>query len=298
MLDKFIIGDVERISPEAPIPVVIAQKELSAPGGAGNVASNIAALGGVVSILGLVGNDSAMRDLLKEFKKRKINAKGIIKSSQRPTCQKIRIVARNQQMVRVDKEDNHYIHDGLEEKVINFARKNIKNWDGLVISDYAKGFITQNLATEIISLAKKHKKPIIGDTKPKHAAYFKNITLLTPNYKEATEISGIADVKKSGKAIQRKLNANVLITRGAEGMSLFEGKKIVNFTTKAKEVFDVAGAGDTVVATLILSLVSGANLEEAAVIANHAAGIAVAKVGTAAVSQRELKMDLKECYLA
>ena len=293
MLDQFIWGDVERISPEAPVPVVFVERESFIPGGAGNTANNISALGGKTFIVGLAGEDLAGQKLEKELKKRRINTKGILKSNKKPTTQKIRVIARNQQVVRIDKENCNDIIKKTERKTINFISSQIQNWDGLVISNYAKGFITENLVQEIISLSKKHQKFIIVDTKPKQAFYFKDVFLLTPNLREAKEISGKESLEEAGKAIQEKLNCNVLITQAAEGMTLFEKDKIKHFPAKAKEVFDVSGAGDTVVGILALSLASGANLEEAAIIANHGAGIVVGKIGTAVVSPQELKKDLE-----
>ncbi len=293
MLDQFIWGDTERISPEAPVPVVLFEKESFSPGGAGNTASNIAALGGKVYVLGLIGKDEAGSRLLREFKKRGVDTRGIIKTLQKPTTQKIRVITRGQQVVRIDKEKNDHINTQIEKEIVNCVSRQIKSWDSLIISDYAKGFVTKNLVNEIIKLAKKYQKPIIGDARPKHASYFKNITLLTPNYKEAIEITGIEDLKKAGKAIQKQLKCDVLITQGSEGMTLFEKDKVRHFWAKAREVFDVAGAGDTVVGTFALALIPGANFQEATIIANCAAGIVVGKPGVATVTSEELKKELK-----
>lgn len=292
ILDHFIWGDVERISPEAPVPVVLVTKESFILGGAANTANNIVALGGEVSLMGIVGSDVASDKLIAEFKKRKIDIDGLITDKKRPTIEKIRVVANGQQVVRVDKETADNINSHQENKEIDFISRHIKNWDGIVISDYNKGFITKNLAKKIIKLAKKYNKPVVGDTKPEHASYFKNITLLTPNNKEAAAIAGTNDITKAGKIIQRQLSCNVLIKRGPQGMTLFENNKVRNFLTKAKEIFDIVGAGDTVAAALILSLVSGADFSQAAIIANYAAGIVVGKIGTAVVFSEELKKDL------
>ena len=294
MLDQFIWGDVERISPEAPVPVVFVEKESFVPGGAGNTANNIAALGGETFIIGLRGEDIAGQKLEKEFQKRGINTQGIIKSSKNPTIQKIRVIARGQHVVRIDKENHDNLSDEEKNRVIDFISSHIKDWNNLVISNYAKGFITEDLAKEIISLAKKYQKFIISDTKPKQAFYFKDVSLITPNFKEAKEITKKENLEEAGKEIQEKLNCNVLITRGAEGMTLFEGEKIKHFPARVKEVFDVSGAGDTVVGAFALAQAAGANLETAAVIANQAAGIVVGKVGTATVSLRELEKNLKK----
>lgn len=296
MLDQFIWGDAERISPEAPVPIVFVEKETFVPGGAGNTANNIAALGGKAFIVGLVGEDMAGKKLEKEFKKSKINTQGIIKNSEKLTIQKIRVIARGQQMIRIDKENLDNISDEEKNRVIDFISSQIQDWDGLVISNYAKGFITEDLVGEIIGLAKKYNKFIIADTKPKQALFFKGVSLLTPNFKEAKEISGKENLEEIGKEVQKKLNCNVLITQGSEGMTLFFKNKIKHFPAKAKEVFDVTGAGDTVVGVFALAQAAGADLETAAIIANHAAGIVVGKIGTAVVFCEELKKDLTQSY--
>lgn len=294
IIDHFIWGDSKRISPEAPVPVVFVTKESFRPGGAANTANNIATLGGKASIIGLINTDIAGVQLIKLLEKKGVDTTGLFKDKDRPSSQKIRIIARGQQIVRIDKEKNEYINKEQEKEAIDFVASQIKDYDGLVISNYAKGFVTKNLVQEIINLGKKYGKFVIGDTRPKYACYFKDITLLSPNYEEATEIAKIQDLEKAGKIIQEQLNCNVLITRGSQGMTLFENNEVMNFSTKAKEVFDVVGAGDTVVAALSLALASGAKLRQAAVIANYAAGVVVAKTGTATVSFEELKDKINE----
>jgi len=297
MLDQFVWGDVERISPEAPIPVVLINKETYALGGAANTANNVVASGGNVFLVGIIGEDVAGKKLFHRLQMNNINTKGVVVLPDKPTTQKTRIIAGTQQIVRVDKEKTNYLNKQVEQKVINFINSYLKEWDALVITDYGKGFITESLISKVKELTQKYYRPIIGDIKPAaHIPYFKNITLLTPNQKEASEISGTKDVTIMGKIIQKQLKCNVLITRGADGMTLFENNKNIHFPTKAKEVFDVVGAGDTIAALISLSLASGANLKEAAVIANHAAGIVVGKIGTATVSPEELINDLKNNY--
>lgn len=294
MLDHFIWGEAERISPEAPVPVVLVNKETFMPGGAANIANNIAALGGGAFAVGVIGQDSSGRQLFQELKTNAVNTEGIISLSNKPTTQKIRIIAQSQQVVRVDKENIDYIEKQTEQRIINFINSRLKEWDVLVISDYGKGLITENLVGEIINLALKYQKIIIGNTKkPNHVPYFQNVNLLIANSKEAAEISGEKNLETAGKKIQEKLNCNVLITQGPQGMTLFENNDIRHFSTKAREVFDVSGAGDTVVSAFTIALVSGANLQEAAVISNHAAGIVVGKRGTATVSVEELKKSLE-----
>ena len=289
MLDHFIWGDVERVSPEAPVPVVLVKKESFMPGGAGNTAANISALGGDVFLMGLVGKDFAGKVLLEELEKMGVETQGVLEHSQKPTIQKIRIVAKIQQVVRVDKEDPQYIGSDIEKKLLEFIASHIKEWDCLVVSDYAKGLVTENLAKTLVNLAVKYKKPVICDIKPKHAEFFKNATLLSPNRKESLAISGASDINEAGKIIQKKLNCSVLLTQGPEGATLFENNKVKHFPSMARETVDVSGAGDTVVAAAALALATGANLERASVIANYAAGIVVGKLGTATVSQKELK---------
>ncbi len=293
MLDQFIWGTAERISPEAPIPIVIAEEETFVPGGAGNTANNIASLGGKVVIVGMIGADIAGKQLVQELRKKEIDITGVMRDKSRPTTQKIRIVAQGQQMVRTDKEKNHFINAEETSRVLDFISSRIKRWDGLVVSNYVKGLFTKDLAQEIINLTQKYNKFLIVDTKPEQVDYFRNFTLITPNFKEAEEISKKKDLKEMGREIQKQLNCNVLITQGAEGMTLFENNKIKHLPTEAEEVFDVSGAGDTVVATFALALASGANLWEAAYIANHAAGVVVGKIGTATISLKELKRKLE-----
>lgn len=292
MLDQFIFGHAERMSPEAPVPVVLFSKEIFTLGGAANVAHNITSLGGSATLVGVVGKDDAGSNFLSELKFRGMDIDGIISLEERKTTQKVRVVAQGQHIVRIDREQTDLIGRETENKVIAIIEAQIKTWDMVVVSDYNKGFVTKNIIAGIIKLAKKHKKRIVADVKPVNLRYFKNIFLLVPNQKEALEMSGTKDVKSAGKIIQKKIHSNVLLKQGADGMTLFEGGVCANFPAKAKEVFDVSGAGDTVLAAVSLGLCSGANLKQSAEIANHAAGISVAKVGTAVVLPGELKRDL------
>ena len=299
MLDKYIWGDVSRISPEAPVQVVSVEKENYVPGGAANVANNIAGLGSKASMVGIVGNDISKDYLISELKKRNINVDGIMIDEKRPTIQKVRIIARSQQLLRVDYENKDRLHDHIEKKLIKFISENLQNVDGVVVSDYAKGAVTKGLMSILKDLARKHNKTIIVDPKPRNKELYTDVTLITPNHKEASEMAGIEeetekDIEKIGAILLKTLNNNVLITRGEKGMSLFEKNgRITNIPTKAKEVFDVTGAGDTCVATIALALATGATMEEAAIIANHAAGIKVGKIGTATVSIDELRESIQ-----
>lgn len=295
MLDKYIWGEVSRISPEAPVQVVHVTKETYAPGGASNVASNAAALNGKVFMVGIAGDDEAKKILLRELKGRGINTEGILTDSDKPTTQKVRIIGRSQQLLRVDYEKKDHVHRNIERSMINFLGKAIKDVDVVVISDYAKGVITPKISSRLIQLAKDNNKAVIVDPKPKHRGLYSNATLITPNNAEAGEMTNIEDgsdesVLEMGNMLLKYLNANVLITRGEKGMSLFEKNgKITHIPAKAKEVYSLIGAGDTVVATIALALASGADMEEAATLANIAAGIKVGKIGTASVSAEEIK---------
>jgi D-glycero-beta-D-manno-heptose-7-phosphate kinase len=300
MLDKYIWGDVSRISPEAPVQVVNVLKETFAPGGASNVASNAASLNGSVLIVGIAGNDNAKKLLIDELKNKGIDTDGILIDNDKPTTQKIRIVGKSQQLLRVDYESKEHIHKVIEQKIVDYLRKVVKEIDMIVISDYAKGVITPLTSQKIIEIAKLNGKKVIVDPKPKHRNLYSNVDLITPNTLEATEMTGIEDgsdesALEIGKKLVRYLNANVLLTRGEKGMSLFEKNgEVFHTPTKAKEVYSLIGAGDTVVATIALALASGATLKEASILANIAAGIKVGKIGTASVSVDEIKKELED----
>lgn len=293
MLDKFIFGDTERISPEAPVPVVNVDREISNPGGAGNVANNIVALGGSVLLAGVVGDDIAGEELLKEFRMKNINVSGIIKDPAKPTVQKVRVLARGQQVVRIDREDCAYINKHIEKQAVNFILDNASDCKALVISDYLKGFVTRSLVKKLVSIFKGQRIPIIVDTKPRHFSYFKDIDIITPNRKEAVAMAGVEELRRAGIVIQKRLKCNVLITRGHEGMTFFCGDKIEDLPPLPINAIDIAGAGDTVVAAVALAVASGATFKDAAILANYAAGIGVGKMGVAVVSSGELK----ECLI-
>jgi len=299
MLDKYIWGEVSRISPEAPVQVVHVSKETFSPGGASNVASNAAALNGKVFMIGIAGNDSAKNILLGELEKKGVNTDGILIDNDKPTTQKVRIIGRSQQLLRVDYEKKDHVHKDIEESMISFIEKMIEKVDIIVISDYAKGVITKEISHKIVQIAKKNNKPVIVDPKPKHMDLYSNVTLITPNNAEAGEMTGMEDdgdaaVLEMGNKLLKHLNTNVLITRGEKGMALFEkGGSVSHIPAKAKEVYSLIGAGDTVVATIALALASGADLKDASMLANIAAGIKVGKIGTASVSVDEIRKEIE-----
>jgi D-beta-D-heptose 7-phosphate kinase/D-beta-D-heptose 1-phosphate adenosyltransferase len=298
MLDEFVWGRVSRISPEAPVPVVWVQSESVMPGGAANVASNVRALGGQVAAVGVIGRDRWGESLLETLTARGIDAGGVVRIA-RPTTVKTRVIAHHQQVVRVDREQRELLSRETVARLIQAVEERIASVDALVLEDYGKGVITRALLEAVIPLARKHRKIITVDPKQEHVDLYRRVTALTPNRAEAGEAVGReleseADVDEAGADILKRLECEaVLITLGEEGMRLFErsGRR-VRIPTVAQEVFDVAGAGDTVIAAFTLALSCGAGLEQAARLANTAAGIVVGKLGVATVSPSELLAKL------
>ena len=290
MLDKHIYGSVSRISPEAPVPVLKAEKEIFNPGGAANLASNLASLGAKVYLSGVVGNDDAQKILFNELHKMNIDSSCIIKSN-KPTIQKIRGLSK-QHLFRIDYEDNSKINSEDESVLLSLVRSNIHEVDAVILSDYAKGTLTENVVKEIISLARQNGKLITADCKPINFNFYKNVDLLKPNKKEAIEMTLKENVEDAGRKLMEVMGAHILITRGNEGMTLFEKDAITTFPAKAKNIFDVSGAGDTVLATLTLAWISGATLKEAAELSNNAAAIVIEKPGVVAITSDELKSSL------
>ena len=300
ILDEFVWGKVHRISPEAPVPVVWVQSESVMPGGASNVANNIRALGGQVSVIGVVGEDRWGATLLADLSARRIDTGGVLKI-RRPTTVKTRVIAHHQQVVRVDREQREPLPAGAIERLIDAVAERLKSVDAVIIEDYGKGVITRQLLERVIPLARRHGKIITVDPKEDHFDLYHRVTALTPNRAEAggavgRELESDVDVRRSGEEILRRLECEgLLITLGEDGMWLFEqGGRQVRIPTVAQEVFDVAGAGDTVIATFTIALASGASMEQAARIANHAAGIVVGKLGVAVTSPEELIAKLSD----
>lgn len=297
MLDKYIFGRVQRISPEAPVPIVVVEKETYVPGGAANAANNIASLGAKAFLLGTVGNDDARHRLIRECRERSINTDYMVVNDQKPTTQKIRAVGNKHQLLRIDYEDRaDNTHQAPE---LMRSLEAIDGIDAIIVSDYAKGTVTPDLMAGVKAHARKNGALLLVDPKPGHQSMYREISMVTPNRKEAQEISGIrieteADIEAAGHKILTALQCSVLITRGSQGMSLFvPGAPPVHIPTVAKEVYDVSGAGDTVIAVMALALTSGAPPQAAARLANHAAGIKVAKLGTSPVYVTELNTQLR-----
>jgi D-beta-D-heptose 7-phosphate kinase/D-beta-D-heptose 1-phosphate adenosyltransferase len=298
MLDKYIFGRVERISQEAPIPVVQAQHEKYVLGGAANVAHNIATLSGNAYLFGVLGSDVKKDIFLKISADLNINTDGVFTDEKRPTTEKTRVVINKQQLARIDFESTNSIDETISNKICESIAR-MKKLDIIIISDYAKGVVSLSLSKKIISFSKKNKIIIIADPKPKHKQFYVGVDLVKTNKKEAGEMSGISiekekDIQSAGMKIMEQLGSSVIITLGEQGMVVFEkGKKAILIPTIAREVFDVSGAGDTAIAAAGLALSSGANLMEAATLANITAGIKVTKHGTAPVTIEELRNYLK-----
>ncbi|MCX7794819.1 MAG: D-glycero-beta-D-manno-heptose-7-phosphate kinase [Thermodesulfovibrionales bacterium] len=307
ILDRYIWGKVSRVSPEAPVPVVEVTKEDFLLGGAANVAANIVSLGGRVYIAGVTGNDRAREVLLKLMEEKGIDTSGVV-ADKRPTTVKTRVIAHHQQVVRFDKEDHSRINSELLKRLLNFVEDKIKNSriDAVIISDYKKGVVSRELIKGILRLSKPSGIFVSVDPKVGHFAFYRGVSIITPNLKEASEGSGIeikdeTTLLRAGKKLLRTLSLEaVLITRGEEGMSLFMKEKEKSdsikhhyIPTRAKKVFDVTGAGDTVIATFTLARASGASMIEACEIANYAAGIVVGEIGTATVTPEQLKEAMK-----
>ena len=295
MLDRYIWGAVTRISPEAPVPVVEVKKDSLNLGGAGNVLQNLTSLGAQALLTGVVGDDQEGRWVRDNAG----SGRGIFLDPSRSTTVKTRIIAHHQQVVRVDLEHKASLSKGLETRILDFIRG--EKYDGLLISDYNKGIVTPALMTSVLSLAKKSRTPVFVDPKVPHFRLYSPVTLITPNHLEAEKIVGHAcqtdsEIEKAGAEILSLISCRYLIIkRGEQGMTVFErGKRPLHIPTVAREVFDVTGAGDTVVAAAALALLAGATIGEAARIANAAAGVVVGKIGTAAVTPEELKSALAE----
>jgi D-beta-D-heptose 7-phosphate kinase/D-beta-D-heptose 1-phosphate adenosyltransferase len=295
ILDEFIWGKVSRISPEAPVPVVLVESESFMPGGAANVANNISAMGGKVWLAGVVGSDHRGRLLKQELTSNGVDVEGIMDDSTRPTILKTRIIAHHQQVVRVDREKLEKLDGALLNRLLRFIHKQLKNIDAVIIEDYGKGVIMPELLREILKEAKKNGVAVTVDPKEEHFSYYRGVTALTPNKFEAggavgIEIKDDRTLKKVGKKLLEQLRCSaLLITLGEGGMCLFEKDgNITHIPTVAQEVFDVSGAGDTVIGAFTLSVASGASLKEAAYISNFAAGIVVGKLGVAVVTKDEL----------
>ncbi len=296
-IDRYTHGTVERISPEAPVPIVFVQSESLKLGLAANVADNIIALGGKAELTGVVGRDKDAQDLSALLKEKRLSVQSLVVDGSRRTILKERIVAETQQVLRVDYENTHALSSQVQKNVLDEVLKSIKTSDALIIEDYAKGLLSESMMKTVIAAANKKKIPVLVDPHLKTPAHwYAGATLLTPNKKEAEALAGqkILDEKSlievGQKIIKMTKSVSLIITLGKEGMAIFKGAKAkpILIPTFAREVYDVSGAGDTVISVLALSLATGAKLEEAAFVSNLAAGVEVSKRGTATVSPEEI----------
>jgi D-beta-D-heptose 7-phosphate kinase/D-beta-D-heptose 1-phosphate adenosyltransferase len=294
MLDRFLVGRVDRISPEAPVPIVAFDHEENRVGGAANVAHNVAALGGGVALVGLSGADEAGGRLASELRARGISSDGLVIDRSRPTTLKTRIVTtRNQQVARIDYESDGEATGDAEAKIIEAAVALAERAGVIVVSDYLKGCITPALMSALAARARQRQVPLLVDPKIPHIHYYAGATLITPNHHEAEAAAHMRirtheDARAAARTIRERTSAGVLITRGEHGMWLLDTDHEGHLSATAREVADVTGAGDTVLATLALALAAGASSAEAARLANQAAGIVVGKFGPATVSPAEL----------
>ncbi|HNQ74699.1 MAG TPA: D-glycero-beta-D-manno-heptose-7-phosphate kinase [Verrucomicrobiota bacterium] len=302
MLDQFIWGSVTRISPEAPVPIVDFQQESFMPGGAANVARNLNALQAEVELFGIVGTDAAADALQTLLTTQRIGCRGLVATPARQTGLKTRIVAQTQQVVRIDRESRNEVSPALTRRLLANLERHVHQADAVIVGDYGKGVVTQNLLEALKPLCRARGLWLSLDPKPVHPLQLAGLSLITPNRREAFELAGVADATRdadpladanlmqAAAGLLRELRpAVLLITLGEQGMLLCtRGQAPVHIPTVAQEVFDVSGAGDTVIATFTLAIAAGASPLEAAIFANHAAGIVVGKVGTATATPDEL----------
>jgi rfaE bifunctional protein kinase chain/domain len=295
MIDRYYWGSVHRVSPEAPVPVVEVESESVRFGGAANVANNIQALGGTPFLVGLTGNDHPGELFAQMLWDQGFDAAGIIVDPARPTTIKTRVIAAGQHVVRFDNESKQECPENLRERLIAAVVGNIGSIDGIIIEDYNKGTVTRELIHAVVAAARKHNKPVTVDPKFNNFFEYKNVTVFKPNRREVEEVVGgrlktTEDVERAGAKLLQALGArNVLLTRGEEGMSLFEADGgVLHIPTTADVVQDVSGAGDTVIATLTMSLVAGADVRESCRLANFAGGVVVGAVGIVPIMPEQL----------
>ncbi len=301
MLDRYWWGSVSRISPEAPVPVVKLDKTSVAAGGAANVAANVVGLGAETFLVGIVGDDAEAEVLKKILDESKISPKYLIPLKNHQTTVKTRIVAHSQHVVRLDQENTNPINEANTEKVYKLIEKLVEKADVVIISDYAKGMLSENLLSRLITKLNYNKKKILVDPKGKDYTKYKGVTILTPNKKEAVEAGKLEDnekdlIKKAGTFLLKSISTEaILITQGEKGMTLFQSNgQDFNFDALARKVYDVTGAGDTVIATLAVAIGAGLNYFEAAKLANIAAGLVVEQIGTTTINTEMLANALTE----
>jgi rfaE bifunctional protein kinase chain/domain len=304
ILDHYVFGDAARLSPEAPVPVVRVERDVLRPGGAANTAVNVRALGAAAELVAVAGDDENGRALARMLEDEGVGG-GLVVSGERPTTWKGRVVARHQQLVRLDREVDGDVNAELEDELLGRFDEGLARADGVILSDYGKGTVTARVAAEVISRAAKAGKVVCVDPKVDHFSLYKNVTSVTPNHHEAAAATGIREaddptLERTGAALLDAIRSeSVLITWGERGMVLFSADGSTDrIPTRAREVFDVAGAGDTVVATFAAALAAGGSHLAAAQLANFAASVVVAKVGTATATPEEIEKAVERYYEA
>lgn len=307
-LDEYIMGQVRRISPEAPVPVLEVENEDLRLGLAANVAQNVVSLGGQVSLIAVVGEDAGADRLKDLFKRAQVNWDGMISDSQRMTTRKTRVMAQHHHLVRIDYELKKYLSPQTETRVLSQFEKELKTADAIILQDYAKGMLSASLVKQIVALTHKNGKKIFTDPHRSNSGeFYYGTDLMKPNYDEAVLLSGLHfnelrenpdKVYEVGRALQKKTGAtDIVLTRGKDGMTIFSKEQIIEVPTFARKVFDVTGAGDTVIAALSLALASGWSMVEACRLANFAAGVVVSKVGCVPCELSELKAYIQDLHL-
>jgi D-beta-D-heptose 7-phosphate kinase/D-beta-D-heptose 1-phosphate adenosyltransferase len=301
MLDRYLWGRVDRISPEAPVPVVELERETFTLGGAGNVAANLGALGAQAVLFGAAGDDQEADQLIGALRERGVDATHVVRDATRPTTVKTRILAHSQQVVRVDRESSAPLAGDALARLLAGLAEGLRTCDGLIVSDYGKGVVIPATLDASLAVARERGFAVSVDPKESHIDRYKGVSLLTPNQLEAGWVQGIRirdeqTLMEVGWGLQKRLDAQcVLVTRGAEGMSLFErGGRYTHLPPVPREAFDAPGAGDTVVSLAALALAAGADCPEACTLANHAAGVVIREVGTAACTPADLLASLDE----
>ncbi len=299
MIDRYVWGNVNRISPEAPVPVVEVESESSRLGGAANVANNITSFGAKAFLVGVVGNDLSGKEFRTTLEQQNASSEGIISDPSRLTTVKTRVIAHQQHIVRIDSEEKKDVDGSIQQKIFSVLEKNINSIDGIIIEDYNKGVVVKDLIRAIIDLARRTNTVITIDPKFNNFFEYKNVTVFKPNKKETEEALGKKiqtedDILSAGTMLLEKLQAeNILLTRGEKGMSLFEKNgTITHIPTNARHVADVSGAGDTVIATLTIMLAAGASIREAATLANYAGGIVCGEVGIIPIDPAVLRSTI------
>jgi len=301
MLDRYLWGSVTRVSPEAPVPIVDVERETDHLGGAANVANNLAALEAIPYPIGIVGEDGTGARLLQLMREKGFQTDGLFVDAARPTTIKTRVIAHHQHMVRTDRELRDGIAPHMQEQIFTYLQELMPALHALIIEDYNKGVLAQPLLGNVLALAKQHHCPVTVDPKFNHFLDYRGVTVFKPNRKETEDVLGLRlksqdEVVRAGQILLQKLHAeNVLITLGAEGMALFQRNgEVYRIPTRARHVHDVSGAGDTVIATLTVALAAGADIIEAATLANIAAGVVVAEVGAVPIDKRKFLEEIAD----